>query len=568
MLSPSTFSIGNVSSLPEGVIHGGMYHQVKMPKVIDFKRYTESLNEPEFLISDHAKSSRPQQLHVGFQAMHVFRASEGRLPHSMDDRDAAIVISAAKKLWKERNIGIALDESLIRELSYQALGDLSAMATFFGGLAAHEALKAVSGTYNPVRQWMYFDSLESLPSLYQRTVELCKPTGSRYDGQIAVFGRDYQDKVGFVKPFLVGTGAMGCEMLKNWSLIGLGSGPEGRVFIADPDPVQQKHVDHQFLFRNADIGCVKGDCAANFMQRINSDFDGHVHSFREHLERETMNVFNDDFWEPIDGVAASLDDAKGIEYLNECCILYSKLLLDGSTLGSRGSTQVVYPYLTQSYYSALESGETSACKTRPAHGCKSGLMVNNISPSTASTIAAVSGLVGLELYKVIDDKLKIDQYKNSLVNLASPFFEFSVPIASSKVKYTRHFPDTEGAKEGEKTEEDVELDMTWDRYNLKNVKIQELIDFFKVKGLTVHSVRYGCLSIYASSTPTCEARLPLKITDAIEKVMNEPLSSHMKELFLNVSVDKVALGNVVDDGTVSTAPALHFDVPLVKVTLD
>ncbi len=48
--------------------------------------------------------------------------------------------------------------SLIKELSYQAQGDLNPMAAFFGGLAAQEVLKAVSGKFHPMKQFMYFDT--------------------------------------------------------------------------------------------------------------------------------------------------------------------------------------------------------------------------------------------------------------------------------------------------------------------------------------------------------------------------------------------------------------------------
>ena len=45
----------------------------------------------------------------------------------------------------------------------------------------------------PIRQWLYFDALECLPEDKSGlTEEVCKPTGSRYDGQVAVFGQDFQ----------------------------------------------------------------------------------------------------------------------------------------------------------------------------------------------------------------------------------------------------------------------------------------------------------------------------------------------------------------------------------------
>ena len=38
---------------------------------------------------------------------------------------------------------VELDEKIIKELSYQARGDLNPLAAFFGGIAAQEILKAV-----------------------------------------------------------------------------------------------------------------------------------------------------------------------------------------------------------------------------------------------------------------------------------------------------------------------------------------------------------------------------------------------------------------------------------------
>eukprot|EP00122_Pirum_gemmata_P014295 Pgem_evm1s13326 len=49
----------------------------------------------------------------------------------------------------------------------------------------------------------------------------CKKIGSRYDGQIAVFGKANHTLIKNLKTFLVGSGAIGCEILKNWALMGV-----------------------------------------------------------------------------------------------------------------------------------------------------------------------------------------------------------------------------------------------------------------------------------------------------------------------------------------------------------
>jgi ubiquitin-activating enzyme E1 len=246
---PYTFTIGDVSGLGQ-YKKEGQFIQVKMPKIIDFKPYSEQLKEPTHLISDFAKFDRPDQLHIGFQALHAFAENHnGEFPRPHHDGDAAEVFKIAQDLAGQAKEKVELDEKLIKELSYQARGDVSPIDAFFGGMAAQEVLKSVSGKFHPIVQFLYFDSLESLPTSTARSEELCKPIGSRYDGQIAVFGKEFQDKISNVKEFLVGAGAIGCEMLKNWAMMGLATGPNGKITVTDNDQIEKSNLNRQFLFR-------------------------------------------------------------------------------------------------------------------------------------------------------------------------------------------------------------------------------------------------------------------------------------------------------------------------------
>lgn len=353
---PYTFSIGDVSGLGQ-YTRGGMYQQVKMPKIVSFKSFTTALKEPEFVISDFAKFDRPQQLHLGFQALHAFQVAKNRLPNPMDDEDAIVVLGAAKKFAEQENIEVEFDEKVLKELSYQAKGDISPMAAFFGGIVAQEVLKAVSGKFQPINQWLYYDSLESIPTSVKRSPETCRPVGSRYDGQIAVFGSEFQDKIANLKQFLVGAGAIGCEMLKNWSMMGLGTGPNGKLWVTDMDSIEKSNLNRQFLFRAADVGGMKSDCAARAVARMNPDLVGHVETLKERVSSDTEHVFNEEFWQNLDGVTNALDNVEARTYVDRRCIFFRKPLLESGTLGTKGNTQVVLPHLTESYSSSQDPPE-------------------------------------------------------------------------------------------------------------------------------------------------------------------------------------------------------------------
>lgn len=71
--------------------------------------------------------------------------------------------------------------------------------------------KACSGKFNPIKQWLYFDALETLSEDFEIPSEgdkecanyIPEASDGRYASQIKVFGRDLQRKLGDVKVFMV-----------------------------------------------------------------------------------------------------------------------------------------------------------------------------------------------------------------------------------------------------------------------------------------------------------------------------------------------------------------------------
>ena len=238
------------------------------------------MTSPEFFITDFAKFDRPATLHAGFQALSEFKAQHQRLPRPRNAEDAATLVQLAKKIDADA------DEKVLTELAYQATGDVSPVVAVIGGFVAQEVLKACSAKFHPMVQHLYFDSLESLPSQLPTEAE-CQPTGSRYDAQIAVFGKTFQDKIANHRQFLVGSGAIGCEMLKNWSMMGLASGPNGIIHVTDLDTIEKSNLNRQFLFRAKDLGKFKSEVAAAAVADMNPDLKGKINSKQEPVGPDT-----------------------------------------------------------------------------------------------------------------------------------------------------------------------------------------------------------------------------------------------------------------------------------------
>ncbi|TID13264.1 hypothetical protein CANINC_004950 [Pichia inconspicua] len=363
VLGPFAFQIVDFDPSWGTYVKGGLYTQVKTPTKESFQDLKTQLKKPDFIIPDYAKFDRPQQLHYAFQALHEFQSKhEGSLPRPHNEADADEVLALTKSIAS--NLGDSeteFDDKLIKELAYGSRGDLPAMVAFYGGAIAQEVLKACSGKFVPIKQWMYYDSLESLPESeqYQRTEETCKPINSRYDNQIAVFGLEFQRKLANLKVFLVGSGAIGCEMLKNWAMMSIATGPEGKIFITDNDTIEKSNLNRQFLFRPKDVGGNKSEVAAKAVIAMNPDLAGKIDARIDKVAEDTEHIFNNEFWQNLDIVTNALDNVEARTYVDRRCVFFKKPLLESGTLGTKGNTQVVIPNLTESYSSSRDPPEKS-----------------------------------------------------------------------------------------------------------------------------------------------------------------------------------------------------------------
>ncbi|KAJ8257910.1 hypothetical protein GJAV_G00191040 [Gymnothorax javanicus] len=344
-----SFGICDTSAFSE-YKSGGVATEVKRAMKCTFKPLSEALVNPDIVLTDHGKGERHRTLHLAFQALHSFVKTNQRLPKARAQMDAEKLLSMVKELNEDGQLE-QVDEDLVRKLSFTAGGDLAPVNAFIGGIAAQEVMKACSGKFTPLQQWLYFDALECLPEGDEQaqllTTEACEPRDCRYDGQIAVFGKAFQEKLATQKYFLVGAGAIGCELLKNFALIGLGAGEGGQITVTDMDSIERSNLNRQFLFRPQDIGMPKSEVAAKATVSMNPSMRITAHQNR--VDPDSEEVYGHQFYSDLDGVAAALDNVEARVYLDGRCVRYQKPMLEGGTLGSKGHTLVVVPFLTESY---------------------------------------------------------------------------------------------------------------------------------------------------------------------------------------------------------------------------
>lgn len=170
-------------------------------------------------------------------------------------------------------------------------------------------------------------------------------------------------------------------------MIGVGAA-DGQITVTDMDLIEKSNLNRQFLFRPYDVQKPKSSTAAKVISlNIIHSFINNTSAFTHHYQYkkscavkehhdsivgmfksnviysnfqvikrmnpdvnvvaqenrvcpETESVYDDAFFEALDGVANALDNVDARIYMDRRCVYYRKPLLESGTLGTKGNTQV------------------------------------------------------------------------------------------------------------------------------------------------------------------------------------------------------------------------------------
>lgn len=165
---------------------------------------------------------------------------------------------------------ILITISLFVRFALHAAVELQPMAAFTGGVLAQEVVKC-TGKFTPIPGFMHFSAPEVLPDEAPPAADTM-PRASRYDELAAVFGWPFVEKLGSLKYFMVGCGALGCEFMKNFALNNICCGPEGQLIVTDADRIELSNLSRQFLFREHNVGQPKSIAASMMATVMNPGF--------------------------------------------------------------------------------------------------------------------------------------------------------------------------------------------------------------------------------------------------------------------------------------------------------
>lgn len=228
-----------------------------------------------------------------------------------------------------------------------AKAELSPVSSFIGGIAAQEAIKVI-GKYTPIRQ-LFIHEFYSTVLKDKKWAEIERAG----DGQAAVIGAAAHQALKAAKIFMVGAGALGCELLKMCALMNVSE--QGKLVCTDDDSIEVSNLNRQFLFRREHVGSLKSVRAIEAARAMNPAFKAEAAQSR--VASNTENVFTDEFWDGLDFVLNAVDNVAARQYVDQKCVFHWKPLFDSGTLGTKCNTQVVYPGVTECYSDSKDPPE-------------------------------------------------------------------------------------------------------------------------------------------------------------------------------------------------------------------
>lgn len=319
----------------------GIVEEVKEPIHMNYQSLKDMLTKPKFCeyMLDENKNLN---LHIAFLVIHKYYEIYKKLPNKYNS-DIKVFNELLNNtvnsydIYKEFNF----DENLIYFVFQNAKYEISPVCGYGGGVASQEIIKYI-GLYRPINQWF---SAEFYNILDKSNI-LPRFNGiSRYTHQISIFGEKTQKKLGDLNLFLIGAGAVGCELLKYFAMMGISINKNSKLLVTDNDRIEKSNLSRQFLFRNKDILKLKSECAVNSIKKMNNMIN--CEYSQEIVSEKTEKNFNKKFFKNLDAVVIAVDNFEARNYISKQCEKYLIPYFNCGTDGPYANVEAFIPGVTE-----------------------------------------------------------------------------------------------------------------------------------------------------------------------------------------------------------------------------
>lgn len=253
---------------------------------------------------------------------------------------------------------------------------------------------------------------------------------------------------------VVGAGALGNELVKDLTLLGV-----GKILIFDMDKIEHTNLTRAVLYRAADVGRYKSEVAAERACEINPDVDARAF---------IANVIDDlglGVYRRVDVVLGGLDNREARLAINQACYKVNKPWIDGAIEALSGFARVFIPpegacyecTMTDTDWMLINKRKSCALLTHEQ-------MAEGKIPTTPTSSAIIAGVQ-------VQEMLKLLHADRELPTLAGKCFVFNGMTHDSYVVEYQRKPDCMSHD----TYEDIK-EMPW---SVKRTTLREILSFVK-----------------------------------------------------------------------------------------
>ena len=369
--TPYTFIIDELKGDKYGVYErNGIAEEVKEVLTANHKSLETVLQtDNEHMIDCDFDFENPERVPLLRTTLHLLwqYVSQNGMPDFFDLDKFNLFMESLKEASKAENHSISkeswdkfLNSDLPKFIFALAKGTYSPVNSFYGGIVAQEAIK-YTGKFTPLNQLYIHEFYTTcfkhigFQAILLNKASLHENMEKRYMSQIALLGENLHGQIKATNTLLVGAGALGCEYLKMFALMGMAADPKGLVTVTDDDTIEISNLNRQFLFRTNHIGKSKSVTASHVAKEMNTAFN--VKSMTERVSPDTEHIFTDKYWDGLNFIVNAVDNIKAREYVDKKAVFHLKQLFESGTLGTKCNSQMIIPHKTESYSDSQDPQE-------------------------------------------------------------------------------------------------------------------------------------------------------------------------------------------------------------------
>ena len=200
-----------------------------------------------------------------------------------------------------------------------------------------------------------------------------------------------QDRLKNAKIMVVGSGAIGNELIKDLTLLGIGS-----IMIIDMDTIEHTNLTRSVLFRASDVGRYKAEVAAERAMEMNPDVKAKAF---------TSNIIDDiglGVFRRMNVVLGGLDNREARLAINQACYKVNVPWIDGAIEALNGFARVFMPPDGACYECTMSETDWQLINKRKSCALLTHEQMNEGKiPTTPTSSAIIAGVQVQELLKIL-----------------------------------------------------------------------------------------------------------------------------------------------------------------------